>query len=268
MILEPLTHNDLPKINELRPDNWSDLASIHEFYLNNSFCHPMKIVLDNKTVGIGTAICHKNTGWLAHIIVLETYRSKGIGSFLVSSIISLLKKQLSCKTISLIATDLGYTIYNRYGFEKQTEYITLSTENDSPKNNWQSGHIHKFSSKYESQVIQLDKKISGEDRDWILHQFFQDTYVYIQGNNVVSVYFQNLGEGLIIADDEIGGIELIKILIKNKKKIVLPIENVAAQTFLRDQGFIEKNRVKRMILGDKFEWKPQGIYNRIGGYLG
>ena len=268
MTIERLTKADLLTINDLRPNDWNDLVEIHRFYLCNSFCYPMKIVIDSRIVGIGTAICHGETAWLAHCIISETHRSKGIGSFLVSSLISLLKKQLSCKTISLIASDFGYPLYKKYGFKTQAEYVTLSTENDTKSSITPSNSMSNLSSEHISQVLQLDKRISGEDRNQTLRQFFHTAYVYIIDNIVVGAYFINLGEGLIISEDETSGIEFLKMCIQNKNRITLPYDNVVARSFLEGNGFNELNRIRRMVLGNPFEWNPKGIYNRIGGYLG
>jgi hypothetical protein len=73
---------------------------------------------------------------------------------------------------------------------------------------------------------------------------------------------------LIIAEDEIAGTELLKMKISKKQKIVFPAENEIARKFLLENGFQEKNRVRRMVFGCEFEWHPQNIYSRIGGYLG
>ncbi len=68
-----------------------------------------------------------NTAWLAHIIVDPEYRKRGIGSLIVCQLLDFLKNS-GCETVSLIATELGYSVYKKAGFVEQTEYAFFERE--------------------------------------------------------------------------------------------------------------------------------------------
>lgn len=120
MRVQPLNHNDLNSLPGLQPDGWQDITPSFEFYTRSSFCFPLKIISDDKIVGIGTTIIHHDVAWLAHIIVQKDYRKKGIGQLITERLVDSLKP-MNCETIYLLATDLGAPVYEKAGFETETE---------------------------------------------------------------------------------------------------------------------------------------------------
>jgi ribosomal protein S18 acetylase RimI-like enzyme len=92
--------------------------------------------------------------------------------------------------------------------------------------------------------------------------------VYRTGNMMEGYYLPTLGDGLIIANNEIAGIELLKLHLSHNKQVVIPIENNAAQKFLQETGFEEIKQIKRMRLGNERKVQFANIYNRIGGNVG
>lgn len=267
MNIKPLEKEDLPIINSLKPDDWNDLTYIHEFYLNNNFCYPRKVVIDNKIAGIGTAIHHNRTGWLAHIIVLPEFRNKGIGSLIVLSLINILKNDLLCESISLIVTDLGAPVYLKNGFTIQSEYCVYNNDNSVRENN-SFENIMPANADHFNKIFQLDRVVAGEDRIKILSQYIDGAFVSISAKTVNGFYMPRLGEGLIISNSKENGINLLRMSIQSKNRIVVPFENEIARDDLLKSGFKETQKIKRMIFGKEFRWIPENVYSRISGYLG
>ena len=89
-------------------------------------------------------------------------------------------------------------------------------------------------------------------------------------NHCSTIYLiaTELGEGLIIAETEISGIELLKLYLQHNDRVVIPRENLVAQKFLNEVGFGEVKTIKRMRLGEEREVQFANIYNRIGGNIG
>ncbi len=79
MQFKKITTKDIDQIASLQPDGWSGITFEFSFFLNNNFCHPIKITVDNKIVGVGNTVTFKNTAWLSHIIVGNEYRNRGFG---------------------------------------------------------------------------------------------------------------------------------------------------------------------------------------------
>jgi hypothetical protein len=117
--------------------------------------------------------------------------------------------------------------------------------------------------------MELDNKISDENRGSLLFDNLSTSKVYIQKNSVQGVYIPDLGEGLVIADTIFAGLELMKDKYSEIDKAVLPAENHAGNSFLEQNGFVKiPTKGTRMIYGEYCRWKPDKIFSRIGGNLG
>jgi GNAT superfamily N-acetyltransferase len=263
--IESLTSDDLGAVVNLQPEGWSDILPSIQFYCNSDFCFPLKATLDNKLVGIGTAITHGYTAWLAHIIVDKGYRNSGIGTAITQALINFVQRT-PCQSILLIATALGEPVYKKAGFETETEYLFFEKETfqtEAPTN-----LVTSFEKKYESNLFELDCSVSGEDRRRLFADHLVNAQLFIEDRILKGFYLPTLGDGLIIADTPEAGLELMKMRSAVHQKFCFPIENQRAINYLNQQGFREFRRASRMILGKGFSWKPSKIYSRIGGNLG
>jgi len=92
--------------------------------------------------------------------------------------------------------------------------------------------------------------------------------VYAENNKVIGFYLPDLKEGLIYADTDEAGLELMKLKYTKVDKAVLPSDNIAGIEFLQQNGFTETRKGTRMILGNDLDWNPKKIFGRIGGNLG
>ncbi len=266
MQFETIISDDLEEIRNLQPDNWSDIIPIISYYTNSDFCYPVKVIEDYRIIGIGTSIVLEFTSWLAHIIVDTEYRNQGIGYQIVDY---LLNNSIpdSSQSVLLIATKQGETIYRRAGFRIVTEYGFYKREAS-----WNNQSIVKkivpFGEKYRSEILELDKKITGEDRSRILWENLASSLLYVNHDQVEGYYMPNMGDGPIIADTTEAGVELMTLKYASVDKAVLPVENTVGITFLQENGFEESSKALRMILGKDLDWEPEKIYSRIGGNFG
>lgn len=268
MKLELFTTDDLKSIDDLKPEEWGDLTTIHQYYLSKQFCRTVKILIGGIPVGIGTTIKHKNTAWLAHIIVHKDFRGQGVGNYMVENLLSYLKSDTQIETISLNATDLGFPLYKKNGFIEQTEYHFYTQEKEHSSDLELSPCISPYESSMESSILEIDKTVSGEDRSVFLKEKLPLALVFIKNGIPLGFTIPGLGDGLTVSLDKEAGLELLKIAVNRKSRIVLPRENNTALSFLLDNGYYCSNRARRMIYGPAFSWIPENLYNRIGGYLG
>lgn len=175
MKIQALELNDLNLITELQPSDWQNIMPTIEFYIASNFCFPIKVVNNGKIVGIGTAIVRDDIAWLAHIIVHPEYRNQGIGGLITTFLVESLKSK-KCRTIYLIATALGEPVYRKIGFETETEYLLFKdvkiTEPVSDK-------ITQFSENFKKQVIDLDFKVSKENRALQLEEHLSGGFLYL-----------------------------------------------------------------------------------------
>lgn len=262
-----VTYNDLNEIGYLQPEGWPDIAVDFKFYVDSQFCIPIKTVLGTRIVGIGAAILLGDSAWIAHIIVEKESRNKGIGSTIVEELLNRLKAY-SMKTCMLIATEMGKSIYEKAGFRVVSEYAYFRREKP-----WSdriiSDQVRPYEKAFSSDIMELDRNISGEDRSKLLRDHLKGSKIYIRNKNLAGIYVPDLGEGSIIADTISAGTELMKIKYAVIDKAVLPAENHAGISFLEQNGFIRTPvQGTRMVYGEEVRWKPDRIFSRIGGNLG
>lgn len=265
MNFEKLEFGDLEYIKQLSPDSWGDITPKIELYIKMDFCYTIKLVENNKIIGIGTAIFYENTSWIAHLIVNQKYRNNGYGTKILDYLCDYCRKN-GYKKILLFATDMGYPLYIKYGFKVQTEYVlyekTIETNYNFKDN------ISDIKLKDREKIFELDKFAVGEGRKELLLQFISDGLIYKQNNIITGFYLQSLGEGLIIANNIEAGMELLKLRISKNKQSVIPVDNLIANEYFRENKFTEMKKVRRMIFGNGIEYKNENIYNRIGGNFG
>lgn len=267
MQFESVTYNDLGEIKNLQPEGWSDILPEFKFYINSAFCNPLKIKIDDKIVGVGVSIVFDNTSWIAHIIVESGFRKRGIGFQMVKELLKNLENN-SIETCSLIATELGQSIYTKSGFRVVTEYSFFKREvpwSDRPI----SRNVIPCREEHYPTIYKLDKKISGENRERLITSHLLNSSVYVENNEILGYHIPSLKEGLIIADTDNAGLELMKIKYAKINEAVLPSDNIVGIEFLKQHGFVKTNKKgTRMIRGRDIDWNPKKIYSRIGGNLG
>ena len=264
--IQVLVQSDLDSLVELRPTGWPDISPAFNFYVTSYFCFPIKVVQDNKIIGVGAAVIHEDIAWLAHIIVNENYRNKGIGQFITQSLVES-SKDKNCQTIYLIATELGAIVYEKIGFLTETEYLFYK-DIRIDQSVLIAQHTIPYRDDFFDQAIQIDRQISGEDRITNIKDHLSGGFVYYKDNIVEGFYLPNFGEGLILANTPLAGIELMKLRLSFKSEAAFPEENDSAKSFLNLHGFSPHRKAKRMRLGIKRKVVFESMYNRIGGNIG
>lgn len=267
MQIEKLTFSDIGRTAHLQQEGWSSLKEHLEFYTSHDYCFPIKLTIDDQIAATGTAIFFGKTAWLAHIIVDEKHRRKGIGQKIVEHLLNdLLAK--GTETILLIATALGEPVYAKVGFKKVADYRFFKRENAFPQQKL-SGNIRPYTNAYFSDVIQLDAFVAAEHRERILNSFLANASVYLEKNRVSGFYIPDLNEGPIFANTHEAGIELMRLKYTTIEKATIPADNNFGIKFLQQNGFVEaRENAARMIFGKEIAWKPEMVYSRIGGNLG
>jgi len=268
MKMQLFTEGDLAYLDDLKPEGWGDIFTPHKYYLSHSFCRTMKITSAGKPVAIGTTINHGNTAWLAHIIVHRDCRGQGLGNRIVSGLLSDLSNDKEIETVSLIATDLGYPLYLKNGFVEQTVYHFYELPEDKTFDSPLSPMIFPYNSSMENSLLQLDREVIGEDRSEYLRDKLPGAFAYLKNGLPEGFSIPDLGDGLTIAKSDEAGIELLKLIMNRGNKVVIPRENIIAGDFLRTQGYGRGKSARRMTYGSAFPWKPENLFNRIGGKLG
>jgi GNAT superfamily N-acetyltransferase len=265
MQILPLTKLDLDSLPQIQPTDWTDIRIPVSSYIEPDYIFPFKAVIDDVLIGTGTAILHEKTGWLATIVTHNEYRNQGIGKQITEHLLTFLQSH-NCEHIYLIATALGEPVYTKVGFITEGRYDFYKDINleklDISKN------VSPYQSDYKQAIFDLDKPISGEDRSQHLEDFLIDSFVYFQNGNLEGFYLPNLGDGLIIANTPEAGVELMKKRFQKFKIAAFPQANKAAHDFMESHGYTPVSTHARMHFQKPMPWKPEGLYNRVGGNIG
>lgn len=266
MKISQLESRDIDGLKMMQPETWSDIRLYFYFYCRSGHCDPIKITENGEIVAVGTSIRHTDSAWLAHIIVHPDHRSKGLGNLLASSLIDRLDRSV-ISTIYLDATDMGYPVYKKLGFEVETVYIHLDGKL-TDQYLLDPSCVIPFDEKYREEILALDRSISQEDRSWLLAEHLNFAILYVVSGKLQGAYFPTLLDSFIIASNNVAGTELMKIRMRTKDKARFPAGNQAATDFLTGNGYTEAGTSRRMLLGKKRDWNPEGIFGRISGGLG
>lgn len=266
MNFEPLQYTDFSYLEPFQPPGWGDLVPRFKYAIDSDFCRPYKLVAKDTMVAIGTVIYHKNTAWLASIITHPDHRKQGYGAAITKQLIDSIDRA-EYETISLDATDMGYPVYTKLGFELEGTYAHFkAAENVTGVE--QDIHIVPFEERFSQQIFELDRFATDEDRRDTLAEIIQSSLVYIKDNRVEGFYMPDLGNGLIIASNPEAGFALMKCRINNNYYGILPSANKAGMQFLEQVGLTQFRISRRMFMGRKRKWNGELMYNRISGQLG
>lgn len=237
-------------------------------YISNDFCHPVKVTIAGEIVGVGCAIIHDTTAWLAHIIVAEDHRNTGVGYTIVNYLIDQIHQNNKINSVLLIATQLGEPLYRKAGFRLVCEY-TYWEKSEEYTPFTLSGNFVQYNPEFKTFLKALDLIISGEYRWQFMQAYLQDSVLYIENKKVQGIYLPTLGEAAIFAINQKAGTELLKLRFYQKERVVVPQQNTELQIWLRENGFALQDTIgRRMILGDDIAWNPEAMFGRIGGNYG
>lgn len=266
MEVQNIKNKDIELLNDLQPLTWGDIKPYIHYYCSSVFCDPIKICDGNRIVAVGTSIKHRDTAWLAHIVVHPEYRNKGLGKEITTTLLQRLDPK-TFQTVYLDATDMGYPVYQKVGFRIESEYMRLSGELKN-LNLTEPAVLTPFETKYRESVLELDRISSAESRETVLEDHLKSSILYLSEGSVRGVYFPEFFDHYIMADLAKARTELMKLRIRIKNTAWLPVNNQAGINFLLENEYVEISKSRRMIFGADREWKGENNFNRVSGGLG
>ncbi len=265
-MIEPFTAPDLERIAYLQPDVWQDIVPYFRFYLEATFCRPLKIENADRIAAIGSVIMHAETAWLSHIIVAPDMRRQGLGLAMTRALIDEAENN-GRNTQLLIATRMGRPLYEHLGFHLSCEY--LSYQQHRPGKVEPSLPVRRIKPADIPGIMALDYSASGEDRHKLLSVHAGTGWVCTGTGDIRGFYLPGIGEGLIVAQDVEAGLALMELrLASNDTVAALPSDNHAANRFLHDQGLAPERTLARMVRNGDDLLVPDMVFNRIGGHVG
>jgi ribosomal protein S18 acetylase RimI-like enzyme len=247
-------------------DGYASLKEFCHWHYNSDYFYPVVATIESEIIGTGIDVINDNAAWLGFINVRENHRNKGIGKMITNHLINYSKTRGIDKII-LTATDLGLRIYQKIGFKHDLYYLFFKADNPT-KNAYSGSNVSEIEKNDYSQIIKLDYAISGEKREKLLAHYMKSGFKYKE-RKIKGYYLPDFGRGLIIADSEKAGLDLLKFrLSRDTSPLSVPETNEAAINFFKSLGFCQFLEVPRMFLNKNVVWDSKNIYSRGCGYLG
>ncbi|MDX1940593.1 MAG: GNAT family N-acetyltransferase [Saprospiraceae bacterium] len=259
---------DIELLQLLQPAEWNDVRPVFRSHLGQPYFHAIKVMLDAELAGVAELFLNGDSAWLGNIIVRSDLQRKGIGKYMTEYLIQIAQNQ-DKKLQFLLATQEGKGLYAKLGFECESEYHFLRKAPNIVSMGFADERIVLNNHQCNQQILALDALATGEDRSAILQRFLFEAWVFKIADEAEGFYIPRLGDGVIIAKNEVAGLSLLQFRAQHDHNmVVIPQENFPAYNFLQQQGYEMYRRAALMRLGPMKAWNPHMIYSRIGGYLG
>jgi len=219
------------------------------------------LLLDNsERIGIATAIAFGKVGWFGNLIVSESHRKKGAGSFLVKNALKYLKSR-NVVTVGLYAYPERIPFYRRLGFSYDSDFMVLNGKGFPS-----SARIDLKKAEKEDipEIVKYDRLCFGASRRRLLEPilldpdnlcYFSTEKEQISGYAVAKIYPQGAELGPLVCRkgrsdiairllrtilDKLLGVE-VSMYVSRKENVILKM--------LMKSGFSENFQVARMFYG-------------------
>lgn len=268
MQIRPLTRADLAAaVDVVSRNGWHGVAEQFAFQVDHPDCHQYLLESDGAIIGTGVATQRGTVGWVGQITVLPAYRNRGLGTAMTRHVMDVLT-DLGCRTLLLFATEMGRPIYEKMGYEVEAEFVVwigpgLPAVPDHPD-------LRPIAPADLDWVCPLDQTAMGQDRSAQLRAFGHAGWVVGQAGFLIPTPWGS--QAITAADAGAGQILLdlaraVKHVEPDGVRMVLPSSNRPGSACLLAQGFKQKSRLPRMLIGEPLQWQPDMVYGRMSGAL-
>ncbi|NNF35116.1 MAG: GNAT family N-acetyltransferase [Saprospiraceae bacterium] len=270
MKFSPITSQDIDALIPLQPADWKDIRVVFRMHHGRNYFSAFKGVIDDQMIVVGHIIYCGEVAWLGNIIVHPSHRKRGYAKLMTTFLMNEIRLT-GISNIYLLATEMGYPVYEKLGFTLFNHYIFNSIVSLDKTSTYIS-MVRKCVDSDLPAILKLDFETMGYDRSYILKFHINDAWVY-ESKSIKGFFMPNLGDGLIIAKDEHSGWALSKIRVEmGKDYLVIPEEQQTTIRILYLENGFQLNPTGRiayfMYQGRTPQIKSPMIYSRIGGYLG
>jgi GNAT superfamily N-acetyltransferase len=206
---------------------------------------PVVVVGD---VAVAAGIAFGSAGWIGGVGVAPDARRQGLGTAVTEALIAELRRA-GCETMLLLASELGYPVYERIGFEPEGDYLVGHRSGEAPPAPMLGpGDLQRAAA--------LDRWANGSDRSSLL-------------GHAATGLVERDGFGLVtpwrdrpaVARDPETGVRLLDAL--RPARVTIPAANERGVRWLHRNSYTVDMRTPRMRLGPPVPWRPEAIFGAI-----
>jgi GNAT superfamily N-acetyltransferase len=259
---------------EVLRGGWGDRATFFAWAVGQASCHPFVAEEDGRIVGTGVATAYGRVGWVGTIFVVPDRRGDGLGRTLTQTVIDDLEAR-GCRTLVLIATDLGRPVYERLGFELLAAHVRYATPGSAETGGVPG--VRPYAPGDLPAILRLDRAATGEDRSAVLESLVspESARVALGEDGAIAGFVIRgpWGGAALIAPDPDDAIRLLEW----RRRLAgpdgtvaagLPDSNTVGRERLRAAGWTESPGAVRMVRGEPLAWRPGSIWGQLNGALG
>jgi predicted N-acetyltransferase YhbS len=268
--------DDFEAVSELlAAGGWHRGRGFMQLMFEIETCQPLVGTLDGRIVATGQGIANGPVGWIGSIFVDTELRGGGLGRAMTEEVCRRLNGA-GCRTLALVASDLGRPIYEKMGFRHDAVYRTyaIGPLPDAPATP-PGRTLRPMSPADIDLVCHLDSRATGEDRRSLL------THLAGRGRLLEDAASQPVGYlmpflpgsgGLIAAKPADAAIllEQLRYVSSDSEEIraVVVDGNSEGIRLLEERGWKHSFDVPRMVLGPAIDWLPNQIWGILGFAFG
>jgi GNAT superfamily N-acetyltransferase len=266
-----------PATEMILRNDWGVRRDWLEFATSQPDCFPVIAEADGTVVATGVGTANGAVGWIGTIFVEPAWRGRGLGRSITQSIIGRLDGA-GCRTLALVATNEGRQLYERMGFEIQTQYRIFQAVGlpsiDAPDG------VRSFQPADLPGLIALDREGTGEDRSHAITRFAAPetarvlTRITDAGDEVEGFVIRApWGGGATVARTPDAALRVITARRRaagpaGRVRVGLLDENAEGRARLTEVGFRLLWSAPRMVRGEPIDWHPDWIYGQFNHAMG
>ncbi len=261
--LRPITARDVQRaVRAAAEVGWGDQKRQISFFEKHPDCVGFVAEDGGNIVGASFGAANGRVGWLGLIFVSPKFRGFGVGSDLTRAAMDGLES-LGCRSLVLVATEMGRPLYETLGFGVETNYHGFAGPGNASDD---TGGFRRVSSENFEDVLRLDRHITGEDRARLLEAMPRGWMLANEDGEVRAHHFTApWGGGPAIASDFEAGkriMDLRRSLAgpEDSARVWLTDENIRGRAYMDEIGFGEFRVSPRMAWGERVEWEPEGLW--------
>jgi GNAT superfamily N-acetyltransferase len=277
-VLRPLLPPDVDRATEMvLGHGWGVRREWLAFAAGHDRCVPMVADADGEIVATGVGTVNGAAGWVGSIFVAPDSRGTGLGRALTQAIIDRLDAA-GCRSLVLVATNDGRRLYERMGFEVQTQYRILQAVGLPPTSGEpDEGAVRAFRPADLDAIVALDRDGTGEDRAHAIVRLAdpESTRVAPAPDGGVDGFVIRApwGGGATVARSSEAALRIVTARRRaagpeGRVRVGLVDQNAEGLERLAEVGLRLMWSAPRMIRGDAPAWRPETIWGQFNHAMG
>ena len=248
------------------------------FAADHDRCTPLVAEAGGEIVATGVGTANGRAGWVGSIFVAPDHRGSGLGRAITEAIIDRLTSA-GCRTLVLVATSEGRRLYERMGFEVQTQYRILQAVGLPPTSAAPADgeRVRDFEPADLDAIVALDREGTGEDRGHAIARLATPETTRVapgtEGGIDGYVIRAPWGGGATVARSPEAALRIVTARRRaagpdGRVRVGLADENSEGLARLSEVGLRLMWSAPRMIRGEAPPWRPETIWGQFNHAMG